>query len=92
VIVVGPRSSAHRAFGARRRSRFRDPSWHRITDIDRLIECRLRVWPRCGYTARAVAGEEGEQQRSRVAIRARATADALVAAIEEAIAPRVRSS
>jgi hypothetical protein len=46
---------------------FRDPSWEPVADIERLLGCEVEVWEPGSYTARAVAGEQGQQLRDEVA-------------------------
>jgi len=46
---------------------FRDPSWEKITDIEQLLGCEVKTWPEGAYTARAVAGDQGNQLRDELA-------------------------
>jgi hypothetical protein len=46
---------------------FRHPSWEPIDDVEQLVGCEVATWTPGTYTARAVAGEQGEQLRSELA-------------------------
>ena len=54
---------------------FRDPAWRRINDIDVLLGCDVRSWPRGEYTASNLFGDEGRRLREDVARRAHAAAE-----------------
>ncbi len=64
------------------RGDFRDPSWESIDDIEQLLGCEVNVWRAGGYTARAVAGEQGQQLRDEVAEQTTAATRQLIDAIE----------
>ena len=49
---------------------FRDPRWEPIADIEQFIGCDVQLWKEGTYTARAVAGEQGQRLRDEVAARA----------------------
>jgi hypothetical protein len=40
---------------------FRDPDWEPVANIEQLVGCEVEVWEPSSYTARAVAGEQGQQ-------------------------------
>src|ERR1700683_5485743 len=61
---------------------FRDPSWESIADIEQLLGCEVNVWRQGDYTARAVAGEQGQQLRNEVAEQTTAATRQLIDAIE----------
>jgi hypothetical protein len=46
---------------------FRGPRWAPIDDVERLLGCKLTAWEQGLYTARAIAGEQGERLRSELA-------------------------
>jgi hypothetical protein len=46
---------------------FRDPIWVSIGDIEGFLGCKVAVWAAGAYTARAVAGDAGEQLRRELA-------------------------
>jgi hypothetical protein len=46
---------------------FRHPYWEPIDDVEELLGCKVTAWKRGLYTARAVAGEQGEQLRRELA-------------------------
>jgi hypothetical protein len=58
--------------------------WERIRDIESYLGCEVKVWYRGDYTARAVAGEEGEQARLQVREKAHAAAQRLRRELEGA--------
>ncbi len=64
------------------RGDFRDPSWEPVADIERLVGSKVRIWVKGSYTARAVAGTEGQQLRDQVAQRAGEASQQLLAALE----------
>jgi len=49
------------------RGDFRDPSWEPIADVEQFVGCDVQIWEDGTYTARAVAGEQGQRLRDRVA-------------------------
>jgi hypothetical protein len=61
---------------------FRDPSWEPIADIEQLLGCEVELWPEGSYTARAVAGERGQQLRDEVAAETAEATEQLMDAIE----------
>src|ERR1700683_161789 len=61
---------------------FRDPSWESIADSEQLLGCEVNVWRQGDYTARAVAGEQGQQLRNEVAEQTTAATRQLIDAIE----------
>jgi hypothetical protein len=46
---------------------FRHPCWEPIDDVEELLGCEVTAWERGLYTARAIAGEQGERLRSELA-------------------------
>jgi hypothetical protein len=46
---------------------FRHPCWEPIDDVEQLVSCKVAFWTPGRYTARAVAGEQGERLRSELA-------------------------
>jgi hypothetical protein len=46
---------------------FRHPYWEPIDNVEELLGCKVTAWERGLYTARAVAGEQGERLRSELA-------------------------
>jgi len=46
---------------------FRHPYWEPIDDVEELLGCKVTAWERGLYTARAIAGEQGERLRSELA-------------------------
>ena len=46
---------------------FRHPYWEPIDDVEELLGCKVTAWKRGLYTARAVAGEQGERLRNELA-------------------------
>lgn len=46
---------------------FRHPRWDPIDNIEQLVGCKVAVWTPGRYTARAVAGEQGERLRHELA-------------------------
>jgi|SRR5271165_2578430 len=54
-----------------------------IEDIEALTGCPVKTWPKGRYTARAVAGLQGECLRRQVAARGRAAAQRLIATLAE---------
>jgi hypothetical protein len=43
---------------------FRQPRWAPINDVEHLLGCKVTAWEQGRYTARGVAGEQGERLRS----------------------------
>jgi len=81
-IVVTDGDDVHEARGHPIQGDFRDPSWAKIADIDQLVGCEVRIWPAGEYTARAVAGEQGQQIRDEIAAHTTAATQRLISAIE----------
>jgi hypothetical protein len=52
--------------GAEIEGDFRHPHWEPIDDVEELLGCKVAVWQPGRYTARAVAGEQGEQLRRKL--------------------------
>jgi hypothetical protein len=46
---------------------FRHPCWQPIDDVEQLVCCKVAIWTPGTYTARAVAGEQGERLRRELA-------------------------
>jgi hypothetical protein len=46
---------------------FRHPCWEPIDDVEQLVRCKVAIWTPGTYTARAVAGEQGERLRRELA-------------------------
>jgi hypothetical protein len=69
--------------GAQIEGDFRDPRWEPIERIDELVGCEITVWPSGSYTARAMAGEQGERLRVELAEHVHRTCDKIMAAIGE---------
>ena|SRR5271154_1051552 len=46
---------------------FRHPRWEPIDNVEELLGCKVTAWERGLYTARAIAGEQGERLRSELA-------------------------
>jgi hypothetical protein len=61
---------------------FRDPSWEPVADIDRLLGCKVEIWPEGIYTARAVAGEHGQQLLDEIAAEMAEITEELIDAVE----------
>jgi hypothetical protein len=57
----------HTAEGPPIEGDFRDPSWEPITDIEQRLGFEVEVWEPGSYTARAVAGKQGQQLCQEVA-------------------------
>jgi hypothetical protein len=72
----------HVARGRPIRGDFRDPSWQSIADIEQLLGCEVKVWRNGGYTARAVAGEQGQQLRDEAAEQTAGAIEQLIDTIE----------
>ena len=51
------------------RGDFRDPTWEPIADIEQFIGCDVELWKADTYTAHAVAGDQGQRLRDKVAAR-----------------------
>lgn len=79
VTIVG--DSMHVTRGAQKPSRFRNPSWEPIADIEQYLDCEVRLWPPGEYTARAVAGGPGQTLRDEIAARTEAINRRLLDAI-----------
>ena len=62
---------------------FRDPRWQPIHDIEKLLDCEVATWAPGTYTAKTVAGVQGEQPRNELAENA-TRRDEILAAIGEA--------
>ncbi len=63
---------------------FRDPRWQPIHDIEKLLDCEVATWAPGTYTAKTVAGVQGERLRSELAENAHHARDEILAAIGEA--------
>ncbi len=85
IVLVGedPGEEVMVARGAEIEGDFRDPRWEPVGDIRELLGCKVGVWPPGNYTARAVAGEQGERLRSRLAEKARRAREDILTAIGE---------
>lgn len=81
-IVVIDGDYVHEARGRPIQGDFRDPSWTKIVDVEKLLSCEVRLWPAGKYTARAVAGEQGQQLRDEIAAQTTAATQRLIDAIE----------
>ncbi len=81
-IVVIDGDDVHEARGRPIEGDFRDPSWTKIADIEQILGCEVRIWPAGEYTARAVAGEQGQQLRDEIAAHGTAATQRLIDAIE----------
>jgi hypothetical protein len=81
-IVVIDGDDAHVERGRPIQGDFRDPSWTEIADIEQLLGCEVRIWPAGEYTARAVAGEQGQQLRDEIAAQTTAATRRIIDAIE----------
>jgi hypothetical protein len=46
---------------------FRHPRWDPIDDVEQLVGCKVTTWRPGLYTARAIAGEQGERLRRELA-------------------------
>jgi hypothetical protein len=62
----GPNDTSNAA-GDRREGDFRHPYWEPIDSVEELVGCKVTAWQRGLYTARAVAGEQGERLRRELA-------------------------
>jgi len=60
---------------------FRHPYWEPIEDIEHLVGCALATWTPGTYTARAVAGQQGEQLRSELVENAHRIREEILTAI-----------
>lgn len=85
IVILGedPGEEIMVSRGAEIEGDFRDPRWEPIRDIKQLLGCEVAVWPPGNYTARAVAGEQGERLRSKLAEHARRARDNILTAIGE---------
>ncbi len=54
---------------------FRHPYWEPIDDVEHLVGCKVDVWTPGTYTARAIAGEQGERLRRELAENTRPAAN-----------------
>jgi hypothetical protein len=64
---------------------FRHPYWEPIDDVEQLVGCALAAWAPGTYTARAVAGEQGEQLRSELAENAHRVGEEILTATDEGL-------
>jgi hypothetical protein len=64
---------------------FRHPYWEPIDDIEHLVGCKVAVWTPGTYTARAIAGEQGEQLRSELAENAHRVGEEILTATDEGL-------
>jgi hypothetical protein len=80
VVIDGEDTTAER--GEPIRGDFRDPRWDAILDITGLVGCNVEVWSPGDYTARAVAGEEGQLLRDEAAERSKQAIKRVIEFIE----------
>jgi hypothetical protein len=81
IVILGDEATVSR--GAEIEGDFRDPHWEPIERIEELLGCEVAIWSPGSYTARAVAGEEGERLRGELAKNATNTADGILANLGE---------
>ncbi len=81
-IITIDGDDVHEARGRPIQGDFRDPSWTEIDDIEQLLGCEVRIWPAGEYTARAVAGEQGQKLRDEIAAQTAAATQRVIDAIE----------
>jgi len=62
---------------------FRHPRWEPIDDVEELLGCKVTAWERGLYTARAIAGEQGERLRRELAENAHRARTEIPRAIDE---------
>jgi hypothetical protein len=84
IVIVGDHETAV-SHGAPIEGDFRDPRWERIDDIEELVGCEVATWEPGTYTARAVAGEDGERLRSELAANATRRTEDIVAQLKDAL-------
>jgi hypothetical protein len=53
-----------------------------VANIQQLLGCEVKLWSAGEYTARAVAGEQGQQLRDEIAAQSTAATQRLIDAIE----------
>lgn len=80
VFIAG--EDVHVAEGSPIVGDFRDPSWEPIADIELLLGSEVEVWEPGSYTARAVAGEQGQLLCDEVAEETAAATTRFIDAIE----------
>lgn len=81
IVILGDEDAAA-ARGPEIEGDFRDPRWEPIEDIQQLVGCEVQTWPEDQYTARSVAGEQGEQLRRRLAEHAHSRSEEILEALE----------
>ncbi len=86
IVVIGddPAEEPAVARGKEIEGDFRDPRWQPIHDIEKLLDCEVTTWAPRTYTAKTVAGVQGERLRSELAENAHHARDEILAAIGEA--------
>jgi hypothetical protein len=87
IVILGdePSEQATVSRGKEIEGDFRDPRWEPIRDIEELLDCEVKAWRPGNYTDRAVAGEQGERLRSKLAETAHRTRESILTATGEDI-------
>jgi hypothetical protein len=62
---------------------FRHPRWEPIDSVEEILGCEVTAWQRGLYTARAIAGEQGEQLRSELAENGKRRRDPIIVGRED---------